>query len=288
MRMFNIPNLLTAMNMLCGVFAILLAFAGRIDIAPYLIFLGAILDFFDGFLARLLKQQGELGKQLDSLADMITFGLAPGIMMMVILITQTTQVNIEDVLWNGEYVTAGTVVETNGHLVFPYWMAIDVWKAEFLTFEKVNWLPFAALIIPFFSMFRLAKFNIDTRQSESFIGLPTPANTIFFMAFPLLLSQYGNTAGWEHDLILWLIQPLVLIPIIIGMSLMLVAELPLFALKFKSFQWKGNEIRYVFLISCGILIPVLQFWSIPIIVLLYLLLSIINNIRKADNTKTNT
>ncbi|MNK10514.1 phosphatidylglycerophosphate synthetase [compost metagenome] len=288
MKMFNIPNLFTASNMLCGIFAIILAFAGRIDIAPYFIFLAAVLDFFDGFIARLLKQQGELGKQLDSLADMISFGLAPGIIIMVILVGQTTFIDFESLFWHGEYVTSTTQVEiVNGDSFFSLEMltaSLHSWGNSFFEWKNINWLPFVALIIPFFSMFRLAKFNIDTRQSESFIGLPTPANTIFFMAFPLLLSKYGTTSGWEHDLIIWLIQPVVLIPIIVIMSLLLVAELPLFALKFKSFKWKGNEIRYIFLISCGILISTLLIWSIPIIVLLYLLLSFIQHIlRKKSN-----
>jgi CDP-diacylglycerol---serine O-phosphatidyltransferase len=269
--MFNIPNLFTAMNMLCGILAIFLAFSGRIDIAPYFIFLGAVLDFFDGFLARLLKQQGELGKQLDSLADMITFGFAPGAIMMVVLAFSTTPTGF----------FFGDMPHNYSEGVNPmsaqFTMSFFFWKEAFLAMEGANWLPFCALIIPFFSMFRLAKFNIDTRQSESFIGLPTPANTIFFMAFPLLLTQYGFTSGWQHDLIFWLIQPAVLIPIVVIMSLLLVAELPLFALKFKSFQWKGNEIRYTFLISCGILIPLLMIWAIPIIVLLYLLFSFVNN-----------
>lgn len=263
MKMFNIPNLFTASNMLCGVLAIILAFAGRIDIAPYFIFLAAVLDFLDGFLARLLKQQGELGKQLDSLADMISFGLAPGIIMFVILILAHDNNNN----LNGEHVLISLSIQSS-----------------LSSFEFIGFTPFAALIIPFFSLFRLAKFNIDTRQSESFIGLPTPANTIFFMAFPLLLTKYLKQTGWEHDLIMWLIQPMVLIPIIVIMSLLLVSELPLFALKFKSFKWAGNEIRYIFLISCGLLIPFLLVWSIPIIVLLYLLLSFIYNIIRKNRT----
>ncbi|MDF3029170.1 MAG: CDP-alcohol phosphatidyltransferase [Fluviicola sp.] len=266
MKMFNIPNLITASNMLCGVFAIILAFAGRIDIAPYFIFLAAILDFFDGFAARLLKQQGELGKQLDSLADMISFGLAPGIIMFVLILLEQNDINrlFED------------TVSLN--------LSVGVHLSGLVNFQLENKLPFLALIIPFFSLFRLAKFNIDTRQSESFIGLPTPANTIFFMAFPLLLSRYGGTTGWEHDLIMWLIQPIVLIPIIVIMSLLLVSELPLFALKFKHFKWKGNATRYIFLISCGILISTLLIWSIPIIVLLYLLLSFIQHILRKNRT----
>lgn len=284
MKMFNIPNLFTAGNMLCGVFAIILAFAGRIDIAPYFIFLAAILDFFDGFLARILKQQGELGKQLDSLADMISFGLAPGVILMITMVVgnnplhgdRTVELNAIESLYG--YVLPEDLRNVSFQMSLSYF-----WK-DVQSLNFANFLPLVGLIIPFFSMFRLAKFNIDTRQSESFIGLPTPANTIFFMAFPLLLCQYGFSTGWQHDLIVRLLEPIVIIPIIVIMSLMLVSELPLFALKFKSFGWKGNEIRYIFLISCGILIPTVLFWSIPIIVLLYLILSFINNIlRKKSN-----
>lgn len=280
MKMFNIPNLITACNMLCGIFAIILAFAGRIDIAPYFIFLAAVLDFFDGFAARMLKQQGELGKQLDSLADMISFGLAPGIMMVIILIYGAFPPS------NYSMFGGMLPVDVKVHLSNIEWMeALFFDKSKGCTKHLSDLLiPFFGLIIPFFSLFRLAKFNIDTRQSESFIGLPTPANTIFFMAFPLLLAQYGNKAGWEHDLILWLVQPVVLIPVIVVMSVLLVSELPLFSLKFKHFKWKGNGTRYVFLISCGILISTLLIWSIPIIVLLYLILSFIQHIlRKKSN-----
>ena len=270
MGMFNIPNLFTGANMLCGCFAIILALSGGIHIAPYFIFLGAIFDFFDGFLARILKQQSELGKQLDSLADMITFGLAPGIIMMVIC-------SIGMGIQNSEIITPTSANNLNYFLD---------WINQLSTFSFSNFqflIPLSALIIPFFSLFRLAKFNLDTRQSESFIGLPTPANTIFFMAFPLLLSQYGDSIGWQHDLIFWLIQPIVIIPIMVVMSLLLVSEIPLFALKFKHFKWKGNEIRFIFLISCGILIPTLWIWSIPIIVLLYIIFSVINSL-KSKNT----
>lgn len=289
MKMFNIPNLITACNMLCGVFAIILAFAGRIDIAPYFIFLAAVLDFFDGFVARLLKQQGELGKQLDSLADMISFGLAPGIIIMITLVISVSENEMLDLFsqWpmgiDMHDFKMGSLIGLNSFTAFSS-LEVSNWISSIASLKNVNWIPFIALIIPFFSMFRLAKFNIDTRQSESFIGLPTPANTIFFMAFPLLLSQYGGTIGWEHDLIMWLIQPMVLIPIIVVMSVLLVSELPLFALKFKHFKWKGNGTRYIFLISCGILISTLLIWSIPIIVLLYLLLSFIQHIlRKKSN-----
>lgn len=264
MKMFNIPNLLTAFNMLCGVFSILLALSGRIDIAPYLLFLAAIFDFFDGFFARLLKQQGELGKQLDSLADMISFGLAPGVIVLVTMVLQANYPENPEVL-DGSARFAAAAVNN--------WL---MGLSNLFSFDA-RMIPLTALLIPFFSMFRLAKFNIDTRQSESFIGLPTPANTIFFMAFPLLLSHYAGSKGWQHDLVLAVLQPAVFIPVIVIMSLMLVAELPLFALKFKQFGWKGNEIRYTFLASSLILLVLIRFWAIPIIIILYLLLSVANN-----------
>lgn len=257
--MFNIPNLFTACNMLCGIIAIFLSFAGRIDLAPYPIFLGAVLDFFDGFLARLLKQQGELGKQLDSLADMITFGVAPGVMMMVLLIN----------------ISNGSVFSES--LMFSQMPAAD-WLNASHNFRDFDWVPLVALFIPFMSLFRLAKFNLDTRQSESFIGLPTPANTIFFTAFPLILVNSDNATPFQQTLIDLVFQPAVLVPVIVIMSLLLLAEIPLFSLKFKHFKWSGNQVRYVFLIICLILIPTLLVWSIPIIVLLYVVLSVIENI----------
>ena len=144
-----------------------------------------------------------------------------------------------------------------------------------MTNSSIGFLPIVALTIPFFSLFRLAKFNIDTRQSESFIGLPTPANTLFFCTFPLIYF-YGM-----NELSKAIFDPFVLIIIICVMSLMLITELPLFSLKFKHFKWKGNELRFLFLITCSLLIPLTRFWSMGIIVLLYLILSVIENLLKA-------
>ena len=261
--MFNIPNLFTASNMLCGILAILLSVSGRIDLAPFAIYLGAILDFFDGFLARKLNQQGELGKQMDSLADMITFGVAPGIMMMVLL-TKFTNPNVNfcsDIPFN-----------------FEFQMSFGIWLEQLTSGKSVSYIPFIALIIPFFSIFRLAKFNIDTRQSDSFIGLNTPANTIFFTSFPLLCFYYQGDHSFAGELVKTIVTPSVLVPLIILMSLMLVSEIPFFSFKFKHFKWKGNELRFLFLITCGILIPTILVWSIPIIILLYILLSVVENL----------
>jgi CDP-diacylglycerol--serine O-phosphatidyltransferase len=263
LSMFNIPNLFTASNMLCGILAILLSVSGRIDLAPFAIYLGAILDFFDGFLARKLNQQGELGKQMDSLADMITFGVAPGVMMMVLLAS----------------VLNPTINTGNGTpLDWSVQISFALWIENIMTGKSFSFLPFLALIIPFFSIFRLAKFNIDTRQSDSFIGLNTPANTIFFTSFPLLCFYYQGDHSFAGELVRTIVTPSILVPLIILMSLLLVSEIPFFSFKFKHFKWKGNELRFLFLITCGILIPTILVWSIPIIILLYIILSVVENL----------
>ena len=261
--MFNIPNLFTASNMLCGILAILLSVSGRIDLAPFAIYLGAILDFFDGFLARKLNQQGELGKQMDSLADMITFGVAPGVMMLVLL------TSVIDPTFN---TGNGTPLNWSVQISFGFWVE------NIMTGKSFSFLPFIALIIPFFSIFRLAKFNIDTRQSDSFIGLNTPANTIFFTSFPLLCFYYHGDHSFAGELVRTIVTPSILIPLILLMSFLLVSEIPFFSFKFKHFKWKGNELRFLFLITCGILIPTILVWSIPIIILLYIILSVVENL----------
>lgn len=273
--LFNIPNLFTSSNLLCGVVSIIFALMGRLDWACYAIFLGAIFDFFDGFLARKLKIAGEMGKQLDSLADMVTFGVAPGILCFVMLIIGTDnhqeifhQTIDKDIYQNFSDVKGVVLVKVIG-----FFSRID--NQPLLK----TLIPFTGLIIPFFSIFRLAKFNLDTRQAESFIGLPTPANTLFFTTFPLLFLV-SITTKTPNNFIFKIIQPEVFIPIIIVMSLLLISEIPLFALKFKDFKWKNNQIRFIFLGLCLILIPTLFVWSIPIIIILYLILSILSNQKK--------
>lgn len=270
LSMYNIPNLFTASNMLCGIIAILFSVSGRIDLAPFAIYLGAILDFFDGFLARKLNQQGELGKQMDSLADMVTFGVAPGVMMMVLL---------------SNFANSYVLTNNGSSLAFNYGLQFNVWLQSVIHLSPTSFLPFIALLIPFFSIFRLAKFNIDTRQSDSFIGLNTPANTIFFTSFPLLLFFYEGNLSFAGEFTRSFVTPSVMVPLIIIMSLLLVSEIPFFSFKFKHFKWKGNELRFLFLITCGILIPTMLVWSIPIIILLYILLSVVENLFIKKQTK---
>ncbi len=249
--MFNIPNLFTAANLISGCIAIILAFAGRIDLAPFAIFAGALFDFCDGFIARKMKISGEMGKQLDSLADMVTFGLAPGIIMFAMLVT----------FGNDPLITESP----------------SGWVNKMLSGETTNYYPLIALVIPFFSLFRLAKFNLDTRQTESFIGLPTPANTLFFMSFPLVASYSDVDSGIMRNVSEFMFHPISISVAIIVMSLLLVSEIPLFSLKFKSFGIKGNQIRYSFLLISLIFILVFKAWALALIVFLYLVLSIIEN-----------
>lgn len=277
--MFNIPNFFTSFNLLSGVLAIILSLLGRIDLAPFAIYLGAIFDFFDGFLARKLKKSGELGKQLDSLADVVTFGVAPGIFMFVVLIVSIDFID-----------NFGGKIQIHNFSSYVNYVLTEWKNAVFYdvpnNFDDLRkYLPFIALFIPFMSMFRLAKFNIDTRQTESFIGLNTPANTIFFTTFPLILLNYYDVDFYKNIVLFIIFQPGLLLIFIGLMSLMLVSELPMFSLKFKQFKYKGNEIRYAFLISCLILILTIKVWSIAIIVLLYLILSLIENkfIKKNKN-----
>ncbi len=266
MKLFSIPNITTALNLLCGIIAILLSLAGRIDLAPFAIYLGAIFDFLDGFLARKLNAHSELGKQLDSLADMVTFGVAPGVLMMVVMITT--------IYMEGPFYTNNFPSHVHAQLL--NWINAVFNNVPNRMDASIKYLPFTALIIPFMSLFRLAKFNLDTRQSDSFIGVPTPLNTVFITFFPLVLAANFETWKFNPGIYGVLFNSYFLVAISCVMSILLIVELPLFSLKFKHFKWKGNEIRYVFLITCGLLIPFLLVWSIPLIVFLQIILSVIN------------
>ncbi len=253
--------------MLSGVVAIILALSGRIDIAPLCIFVGLLCDFLDGFLARKLGIAGELGKQLDSLADMITFGVAPGVIMMVVMVSSIYMDSFSTETNFTSYV----------HYELSLWINAVFYNVDNDMNASIKYLPFIALFIPFMSMFRLAKFNLDTRQNDSFIGLPTPLNTFFFLFFPLVMAM--NFEQWHNQESIYslLFNPYLLTVLIVLMSCLLLAELPLFSLKVKHFSWKENEVRYIFLIVCVILILSIRVWAIPIIVILYLILSFIEN-----------
>jgi CDP-diacylglycerol--serine O-phosphatidyltransferase len=273
--MFNIPNLFTAANMLCGFVSIILALFGRIDLAPLFILAALIFDFLDGFIARKMNLQGELGKQLDSLADMVTFGIAPGIIMLVMIV-----IGIDfSALLSKE---SGTNFQNTE---LSYYAFIQIWDwIQALIYgvpndfdASIKYLPFIALIIPFFAMFRLAKFNLDKRQSDRFRGVPTPLNTIFFLFFPLYFSL--NLNQWEHQekWILLLFDCYTLSVITVLFSVLMVTNIPLISLKFKTWTWNENKFRYILVGSSLIIILLFWIWAILIIVFLYLLLSLIEN-----------
>jgi CDP-diacylglycerol---serine O-phosphatidyltransferase len=284
--MFSIPNILTASNLLAGCLSILFAFSGRLEWAVIAIFVGAVCDFFDGFAARLLKKTGELGKQLDSLADMVTFGVAPSVLVFVLLIISGA--------WTEIQAAGGTINNlwmegTMGYSV-QYWITVylnDLVGNQHPGYPSVffGWTliaPLCAFFIAFMSLFRLAKFNIDERQSFGFIGLPTPANTIFFAAFALMLWDGYDATDWRFSLSLNLIQDSVLLSFVVIFSFLLVSELPLFGLKFKNFSWKDNQMRYVFLLVSILLLILLQVWALPLIILMYIGSSLALTLRKVE------
>jgi CDP-diacylglycerol---serine O-phosphatidyltransferase len=279
----NIPNLITCGNLLCGCLAIVSAFNGDLIWSAYFVGIAAVLDFLDGFIARMLKVHSEIGKQLDSLADMVTFGVVPGVIVFHLLnysLFIEASLYLSDTFINAE---------------------IKPMSLEPSIYLKA--IPYMGFLITVFSALRLAKFNIDTRQSDSFIGVPTPANTILFASLPLILdiedysvNEFVNLFKNIGDLLSvstnaelmdrpdpiapLILSPWVLISLTLLMSFLLVAELPLFALKFKHFKWKGNEIRYIFLALSAALLILFQFTGIPFIIFLYIVLSLINNIGK--------
>lgn len=239
----QIPNIITSLNILCGCVAILFATSGDLITAAIFVFLGIVFDFFDGLAARLLNAQSEVGLQLDSLADVITSGVAPGVVMFQML--------------NLSYFhQMQTLTEI---------FSLDGWNVGFK-----NYLPLIGLLIVIASAYRLAKFNVDTRQTSGFIGLPTPANTLLILSLPLILQfQYSE---WTETIIL---NPWFLIGTTLLSCILLNAEIPLFALKFKTWDFKGNAIRYIFLMLCVVLLVLLKFLAIPLIMLLYILLSLV-------------
>jgi CDP-diacylglycerol--serine O-phosphatidyltransferase len=250
----HIPNAITCCNLLCGCLAIVQSFEGNLVYAAYLVGLAAVFDFFDGFAARLLRVASPIGKDLDSLADMVTFGVVPGFVMYKLL-QMTLLIEIAD----------GTTVD--GWIISPP-LSADPIAIEYKKMILPEFIIYLAFLIPIFSAIRLAKFNNDVRQSDSFIGVPTPANAIFICSIPLIL-EYSN--------IKFVLNPYVLIIITIVFSLLLVSEIPLFALKFRNFSWRGNRIRYSFLALSLILLITLQFVGISLVILLYILMSVITN-----------
>lgn len=228
----HIPNALTCLNLLCGCVGVVEAFHNNIILSCWLIGIALIFDFFDGFAARLLKVSSPIGRDLDSLADMVTFGLLPSI-----IIYQLLMQSIPDLM--------------------------GIWKA------------YAAFLIAIFSAIRLAKFNNDPRQSDSFIGVPTPANALLIASLPVIIFQ---DESWKP----LIVNTNNLLILTVVMSYLLVAEIKLLALKFKSFGWRGNEMRYTFMILTLLLLAFFKILAIPLILIVYLSLSVTANLVKKN------
>lgn len=236
----HIPNAITLLNLLAGLLALIHAFNGNYNEAFSLVCLGIFFDFWDGFFARIWKVQSPIGLQLDSLADMVTSGVVPGLVM---------------------YKMLGDIQENQSQYNLTedtYYMGV---------------VPYLGFLITLASCYRLAKFNVDTRQTDSFIGLPTPANALLIMSIPMI--QFHSEF---EGLVDFLSNPYVLVGVTVLSSYLLNAEIPLFSLKVKSFSWEKYKMQVVFLILSFILIVLLEFIAIPIIILLYVILSVVNNI----------
>ncbi len=230
----NIPNFVTLFNLLSGSISIVFAFGNDLVMAAIFIGLAAIFDFLDGMMARLLNARSPIGLQLDSLADVISFGLAPGFIV--------------------------------------YHLMTEAMNTPMVFVNDFNVALLPAFLIPAFSALRLAKFNIDDRQLDSFIGLPTPANALFFASLPLVAHQ----AALSHQIIITglLNSYWVLLSITMFFCYLLVSPLPLMAFKFKTISLKENLPRYLFLASAIVLFFLLKYHALPLIILLYLVISV--------------
>lgn len=227
----NIPNSITCCNLISGCIATYNAFLGNIRMALLWIIVGAVFDFFDGMSARLLKVSSPIGKELDSLADDITFGFAPS-------------------------------------AIIFYELSIMEYPSELLMLKP--YLPYFAFVMAAYSALRLAKFNLDERQSLGFIGLPTPANALFWGALFVGAQNFMESTAY--------MLPVVLLMICVSCWL-LIAEVPMFALKFKQWGWKGNEVKYIFLISCLPLLMIFGITAFSVIIAWYVVLSVVINLR---------
>ncbi len=241
-----IPNGITILNLLCGCIAAVFAFNDDLITAGIFVAAGIFFDFFDGLFARLLKVSSPLGGELDSMADLITSGLVPGIAM-VQMLNDALGVNLLE-----DGVAFRTAVQDYA-ISHPY-------------------VALAGFLITAASALRLARFNLDTRQTDSFIGVPTPANAILIISLGIIAQT--TEIDWIYGI---LDNPYILIGITLVSCYLLNAELPLFALKFKNFGFKGNEIRWIFLLVSLALIITLQLYSVPCIIVLYVLMSLFNN-----------
>ncbi|AZQ58681.1 phosphatidylserine synthase [Maribacter sp. MJ134] len=240
----HIPNFITLLNVFCGCVATVFAALNQLEHAALFVALGIFFDFFDGLAARVLDVKSELGLQLDSLADMITSGLVPGIVMFQLIgLAQMGG-------WDNDILNS---------------------MAYLGDFQLRSFWPFTGFIITMASAYRLAKFNLDENQVSSFIGLPTPANALLILSLPLILFYHPSTILSDIILNQWFLIGLTLLS-----AFLLNCSLPLFALKFKNWNFKDNALRYIFLIISLVLLITMQFLAVPFIILFYVLSSLVS------------
>lgn len=224
----QIPNLITLLNLFSGCIAISMAFRGAFTAVVIWVVIAALFDFLDGFAARLLKAYSGIGKELDSLADVVSFGVAPSTALYILM---------------RDYLSLPSSFTHLAHLI-----------------------PYLAFLIPLFSAYRLAKFNLDERQSSSFLGLPTPANALFWISYCYSLAQLTHPHNWLYYVTLILI---------ISLSLLMISELPMFSLKINKLQLRGNECQLILLLVSALLITIYGISGISWSILAYIVLSII-------------
>jgi CDP-diacylglycerol---serine O-phosphatidyltransferase len=242
----HIPNIFTFLNLACGLFAIIHVFEGNYAEGFSLICLGIFFDFWDGFFARILNVSSELGVQLDSLADMVTSGVVPGFVMYKML---------ADIQAN--QVESNLMSSSNFGAVIPY----------------------VGFLIAIASCYRLAKFNIDTRQTDSFIGLPTPANNLLISSLPIVLNATGGD-GFLFDI---LSNTWVLVVITLISTYLLNSEIYLFSLKIKNFSWEKYKFQIIFLLISLVLLVAFQLSATPLIILVYILFSVLKNLSNSNS-----
>lgn len=230
-----IPNFITMLNLLAGAMAIVAISEGSLVQASWWIILAAVLDLLDGAIARLLGSTSDLGRQLDSLADIVSFGIAPGFMMYTLI----------------------------SHSLL----------AEYPEKAEMHYLAYLGFIIPVFAALRLAKFNIDPGQQREFKGLPTPAAALMVLSIPITVNCTLVVIPWLNS---FLNSPWGLLGVSVALAVLMVAPIRLFSLKITSIYWKHNRSRYILILSALILFFSLRFASIPFILLLYIILSLLN------------
>jgi len=236
-----VPNFITSLNLASGSIAVFLGVQGYLGWAAVFIAIAAVFDFLDGMAARLLHAYSEIGKQLDSLADLISFGLAPAAMLTAML---------------------------------QLAMFGDVRPLLNIEASNMQWIfLLSALMVPVAGAFRLAKFNLDTRQSENFLGLPIPANALFYASLAIIVDWGTNPV--LNQIILNRFNLLTAVAII---SALMISEVPMFSLKFKSLKWQGNQIRFLFLALCLALFISLNIYGLPLIIICYIAVSLIQRL----------